>query len=314
MSATVQSTESSSRLRTYAQLVRLPNVFTALADIALGVVAISARRDAGIPWYSFALLFLASACFYSAGMVLNDVFDVEQDRRERPFRPIPSGRITLSAAVRLGWLLLAAGLVLAPVAGRLTIGPSGEWPRLPALLAGLLAIAILAYDARLKRTWAGPIGMGMCRFLNVLLAFSLAGWSTLGLYAAAVVGIYIVGVTWFARTEARQSSRPALIGASLIILAALLLAVVAGQFSADVPGKSVYLYLLVGLGFWVGIPIWQAIEQPVPARVQKAVKRCIFGLVILDTVLAVALAGVVGLGILLFLLPALYLGRWIYST
>ena len=49
-------------------------------------------------------------------------------------------------------------------------------------------------------------------------------------------------------------------------------------------------------------------------RVQAAVKRAIMGLIVLDAVLATALAGTVGLVILLLLVPALYLGRWIYST
>jgi 4-hydroxybenzoate polyprenyltransferase len=38
------------------------------------------------------------------------------------------------------------------------------------------------------------------------------------------------------------------------------------------------------------------------------------GLVILDAALATALGGILGLAILILLLPALYLGRWIYST
>ena len=75
------------RLRPYAQLVRLPNVFTALADIALAALATHA-----LPAHTatFLLLCLASACLYCGGMVWNDFFDLEQDKRERPFRPIPT--------------------------------------------------------------------------------------------------------------------------------------------------------------------------------------------------------------------------------
>ena len=185
---------------------------------------------------------------------------------------------------------------------------------LPAGIAAALIVAILLYDAWLKRFWAGPLGMGACRFLNVLLAFSLAGISSVGVCAASIVGLYIVGVTWFARTEARQSSRAALASAAVVILLSLLLAMPVGVWSPEVAGTSLYLYLLVALGFWVGIPLGKALEQPMPARVQAAVKRCIFGLVLLDTTLAVVLAGPVGLVILLLLVPALYLGRWVYST
>jgi 4-hydroxybenzoate polyprenyltransferase len=55
---------------------------------------------------------------------------------------------------------------------------------------------------------------------------------------------------------------------------------------------------------------------PTPARVQAAVKQCLLGLVVLDAVLATALAGAVGLLILLLLAPSLYLNRkqWLYAT
>src|SRR6266852_4753634 len=84
--------------RAYAQLVRLPNVFTAMADIVLGWLGARATGTPDTRWPGFALLLAASACLYSGGMVWNDFFDVEQDRRERPYRPLPSGRITRRAA------------------------------------------------------------------------------------------------------------------------------------------------------------------------------------------------------------------------
>src|SRR5262245_55663963 len=101
-------------LRPYAQLVRLPNLPSAVADILLAALAVGALPGR---WPTFALLALASACLYCAGMAFNDYFDVEQDRRERPFRPIPSGRVTPRQAARLGAALLAAGVALALLAG-----------------------------------------------------------------------------------------------------------------------------------------------------------------------------------------------------
>ena len=37
---------------------------------------------------------MASTLLYWSGMVWNDYFDLEQDRKERPGRPLASGRIT----------------------------------------------------------------------------------------------------------------------------------------------------------------------------------------------------------------------------
>jgi 4-hydroxybenzoate polyprenyltransferase len=300
------------RLRHYAQLVRLPNVFTALADICLGALVTGALPAR---WLPFGLLLLASACLYSGGMVWNDLFDLEQDRRERPFRPLPSGKVTLNAAVLLGVLLLGAGGGLAWLAGWLHGAATTT-----AVLAGCLIAAILLYDGWLKRTWAGPVGMGACRFLNVLLGLSLAEeprWQ-LGVYLALVVGVYIVGVTWFARKEAQASNPALLAGAAAVMLAGLLLCLPVPVFLAETPWPHttsvVFPYLVVAFGFLIGIPVWRAITRPAPDRVQAAVKQAVLGLVALDAILATAAVGWYGLLLLLLLLPALYLGRWLYST
>lgn len=297
-------------LRAIAELVRLPNVFTALADICLGALASDALPGSWLPVLG---LLAASACLYSAGMVWNDYFDLEQDRRERAFRPLPSGRVPRPFAARLGCFLLAGGIFFAALAG----WDGTDYSPAPLLIAVGLAAAILLYDAWLKRTWAGPLAMGSCRFLNVLLgltagvAWSERPWS---LHLAAVTGLYIVGVTWFARTEARMSKKKTLAGAALVILAGLVLALPMPLWLEPGAAWPLFPYLLVGLGFLVGIPVCQAIARPTPSRVQPAVKQALMGLVLLDAILATVFAGPVGLLIALLLLPALYLGRWIYST
>lgn len=302
-------------LSAYAQLVRLPNVFTALADIGLAVLAVHGLSAQSLPehWSLVAgCLLAASACLYSAGMVWNDFFDVDQDRRERPFRPLPSGRVSRTTAARLGLGLLCAGLAFAALAG----WRGQDWNGRALLVAGALALMILLYDSWLKRTWAGPLGMGSCRFLNVLLGLSVANelYRPWAFHLALIVGLYIVGVTWFARTEARISNQSSLASAAAVMLAALLLALPLPALM--VPGSSspLFPYLLVGFGFLVGIPLGKAIAHPTPPLVQAAVKRAILGLVVLDAILASALAGTAALLLVVLLIPALYLGRWIYST
>src|SRR5271154_2575485 len=119
-------------LRPYAQLVRLPNLPTPLADIALAALAVgSLGYQWPDHWPAFVLLLFASACLYMAGMVWNDFFDVAQDARERPDRPIPSGRVSRRAAGLLGALLLACGILLSLLAG--WTGEEGNF--LPPILA-----------------------------------------------------------------------------------------------------------------------------------------------------------------------------------
>jgi 4-hydroxybenzoate polyprenyltransferase len=292
-------------LRTYAQLARLPNLPTALADICLGTLAAAALPQHAL---AFAALLLASACLYSAGMVWNDYFDQEQDRRERPFRPLPSGRVAPRQAALLGAGLLVAGVLLSLLAGRTSL-----------VIAICLAVTILAYDGWLKPTWAGPLAMGTCRFLNVLLGVSACGsllWPLGGLLAL-IVGLYIIGVTWFARTEARMSKQNALRGAAAVMLVSLLLALPLPSLLPEGQHSSfLFPYLLVALGFFVGVPILRAIDNPVPSQVQAAVKRSLMALILLDTVLAIATVGAIGLVILLLLAPSVYLNRknWLYAT
>ena len=85
----------------YLQLVRLPTVFTAMADIILGY-ALTHRfvdSDGSEHVQKFLGLLAASCCLYMSGMVFNDVFDLQQDTAERPNRPIPSGRVSRKSAI-----------------------------------------------------------------------------------------------------------------------------------------------------------------------------------------------------------------------
>src|SRR5205814_2316634 len=77
---------------------------------------------------------------------------------ERPEGPIPSGAVPPAVAAGLGAALLAAGIVLAGLAGGSAT-----------LVAVVLALAIVLYDAVLKGTRAGFLNMGVCRGLNFYL-------------------------------------------------------------------------------------------------------------------------------------------------
>jgi UbiA prenyltransferase family protein len=305
------------RSQAYAQLVRLPNLPTPLADILLGFLATGAVIGWG-RWPAYLPLLAASACLYCGGMVWNDYFDRDEDKRERPERPIPSGQISMRQAALCGAGLVTAGVAFAFLAGLL----SGGWVT-TTLLALLLTAAIFLYDGWLKRTVIGPLGMGVCRFLNVMLGMAPAAelLPTRGVYLAFLVGLYIVGVTWLARTEARVSSRLALLGGAGLMLLSLLLALPLPlmplpEVVTPDPSSPLFPYLLVGLGFFVGFPVAAAIRAPTPSRVQAAVKRSLMGLILLDTVLAAALAGTIGLVLLVLLAPSVYLNRrrWLYAT
>jgi len=313
-------TKKKGGLLPWLRLMRLPNVFTAIADVAMGYLFARQSVDS-LPL--FGCLILASASLYLAGMVLNDLFDYEIDAKERPFRPLPSGQVSMFWAGLLGINLLSLGLFLGWIAGLLRDAPDA-WPWRSGVVASALTGCILAYDGYLKKTPIGPLAMGACRFFNILLGMSVGDPSAQGIFlgygmgevlAAAGIGIYIVGVTWFSRSEAGQSRSAALLGALAVMFAGVAVLGASLQHVVTRGSPGTYWMLLALLMFGVGRRGIVAAQDPIPPKVQAAVKLSILSLIWLDATMAVAVSGpAAGVAIAALLIPALLLGRWIYST
>jgi 4-hydroxybenzoate polyprenyltransferase len=284
---------NSSPWRAYFELLRLPAVFTAIADVMMGYLV---TRGSLHPPQVFCVFATISALLYLSGMVLNDVFDAKLDAVERPERPIPSGRIARSRAATIGWGMLALGVILA-----LHIAHHTEIPRI-AIVTISLAACIVAYDAIMKKTILGPIAMGGCRTLNVLLGMSLAAsavdpnvvrpWSPAEWAIAAGIGIYIAGVTIFARTEARESSRWLLAAGVFVMLAGIITALRATseleQATSGIMGlrPSSWPIAAAVIALMLTLPIGLAITRPDAKSVQFAVRRALRTLIILDMAVA----------------------------
>lgn len=304
-----------STLAAYLQLVRLPNVFMAVTDVVMGYLFTHAVLQPGDSAF-LGLLVVTSALLYMAGMVLNDVFDVEIDTQERPQRPIPSGRVSLGTARIVGWQLLTVGVVT----GWLVSFRVGDLR--PAVVATVLAGSVLLYDGLLKRTPIGPLGMGACRMLNVLLGMSLASgpWQGVHWLVAAAVGLYIAGVTWFSRGETGRSHRGFLVVGMLVILLSVGLLSLLPDWTEGL--KPIlqqqplrWVLLMAVFAMVIGLRCLWAIAEPTPVRVQMVVRQSLLSLVVLNAALSFAVAGPLGaVAILVLLIPASWLGRWFYST
>lgn len=303
--------------RAWLELVRIPNLPTAWADVLMGFLV---THEDYRSWPVLIVLLGASSALYSGGMALNDVFDAQFDRELRPNRPIPSGRVVWKNALRAALALLTAGVVLSWTAAWL----AGDWR--PGIVGTLLALAVWVYDGVLKRTPAAPLVMGACRTLNVLLGMSAAAdpWHPLLWVIALGIGVYIAGVTWYARTEATPGNRPQLLFGMAVMAAGIaLLAWFPSWEDPRLPDVNVPTYttpdrwrLLMGLlGALIGWRALLGVIEPVPARVQMAVKQAILSLIVLDASVCFVFRGLEGaLPILLLIVPAMWLGRWIYST
>jgi 4-hydroxybenzoate polyprenyltransferase len=302
-------------LRDYLELMRLPNVFTSMADVAMGFLFVRELTGSTDSWL-LAVLLVSSSLLYLAGVVLNDVFDLELDLQERPDRPLPSGRISPSAARRFGWGLLLVGTVLGWVAAFI-IGSI-----LPAAIVVILVASILIYDAGLKYTPIGPVLMGACRTFNVLLGMSAAGtpFTAEHWVVAGAIGLYIAGITWFAKTENVRSSRLHLALSTIVMMSGIALLSSLPYWTERInpllqaEPQRWWLLMLI-LGMLIGWRCLRAVIAPSPAQVQAAVAQSILSLIILDAVACFAIRGVFWAAmILLLLVPAMFFGKWFELT
>ena len=287
--------------RAYLDLVRLPNLFTAAADVLAGFLYSGGKLE---QWTELVSLLAASVCLYAGGVALNDVCDVERDSRERPERPIPSGRMPRRTALRLSLALLILGFGFAAFASTRA-----------AMIAGLLIGAVVFYDAVLKSTPVAPAVMGLCRALNLALGMHAAGslWTATAMTPIVLMWLYITSVTFFARHEAAVSSNLRLstgtigVCASVAGLSALAWIVPLAQVSFLWPLGL----LLVGLsraGF-------RAASRPSPQTVQAAVKTFVIALVLFDACIAWAARGhLAGLLVASLVLPTFLLARILRVT
>ncbi|MHB1558494.1 MAG: UbiA family prenyltransferase [Isosphaeraceae bacterium] len=300
------------RLTAYLQLVRLPNVLTAAADSLAGWLLAGGSLSELSGWLPIAG---ASMVLYASGMALNDLFDIEVDRGERPGRPLPSGRVSVRSAAWLGGLGLALGPELAMAGGGYAA----------AAVAVALALCILGYDAGLKRTPLGPVVMGACRGLNLLMGLAHAprlGGPT-AWCAAGAFGLFVTGITLISRNEARGGDRRGLIAGLIVEDVALLGLVGASLGRTRFPDPAVgtvgqlvaVLLAFPIIGIVVNRAGARAVVEPLPRSIQLAVKTGILSLVWLDVGLVAAVRGVGSAAAVAVLwLPAYFLGRWLYST
>jgi 4-hydroxybenzoate polyprenyltransferase len=259
-------------LASVIELLRAPAALTVPGDTLAGAAA------AGWPFGGATFgLAASSVCLYWAGMALNDYADRVIDLRERPHRPIPSGRVRPGFALGLASGLTAAGIGAAALSG----GSRALAVALP------LAASVWAYDLALKNTAAGPAAMAAARTLDVLLGAG-AGRLRAATPAALTVGAHTLAVTALSRHEVSGAQRrapvAALAGTGGVCVAAGL--ALRGAARGTPVRRLSAGGLLAGYAATVGRAQIDAVRDPAPARVQRAVGAGILGTMLLQAGLA----------------------------
>lgn len=318
-------------IRAWLQLTRVPNLFTVVADVLAGYLFAAGNWESPL---RVSLLCLMSLAFYTAGLIWNDVWDVEQDRRERPERPIPSGRIALTTARRAAACLSLVGLGGAIAVAAALRAQGDTWSGRVPVLAVVLLVLILSYDRFLKRTFLGPWAMGGCRGWNLLLVLSAArpsneasawlGVDSAGWYLIVGYTLYIAGVTQFARREANAPDRLGLaVGWGLMALGLAVWAsfplggeYARGELRLALASSSIWVLLVSLVAFNILWRCGSAIVERTPAAVQRAVGHAIRSTIVLNASLCLArqTPSTYALAVLALLFPTLLLGRTVKST
>lgn len=297
------------RLVAFAQITRIGLVPSAPSNVILGaLIATSPDWPTLLPLCGVCL---ASIFLYLGGMVLNDWFDRNTDALERPERPIPSGRISPKAALITGLLFLIAGIGLAVVVS-LALGCP-----LAASYALLISLLVLGYNGWAKTTPFGPLFMGACRAMNVLLGTAVACSlpNTFSLFASLAVGVYIAGVTTVARYETETVPMWAIRLGKLAALAPVTVAFMV-VFATETPAGP-WTILLAGFVIVAQSQIFDSlVREPSGPQVPRHIGALLGQLIRIDAVLASAWVGFAGFGLLGLWLVARFLRRFkaLYSS
>ena len=271
--------------------MRPANIVTSVADVLAGIAISGYFLSVDQEFLPVFLLCLSTIGLYGGGIVFNDVFDADLDRIERPERAIPSGAISKKEATLLGIVLLGIGF-LAAFAFSLRSG----------IIAFLILVFALVYNKFSKHhAFLGPLNMGVCRGMNLLLGVSIVSLSLQSLYLLGLIPlIYIFSITMISQGEVHGSSKKKLyFGAFLyeIVIGAIL-------YAAFLQQNIFYAALFVVLFAWMIFkPLFAAIKDPVGKNIGKAVKAGVISLILMDAAWAAAYGQIFFAMLIAMLLP-----------
>ncbi len=284
------------RLTGFLRLMRPANIVTAIADILAGIVITGYLTSPEYSLFPVFFLVLATVGLYGGGVVFNDVFDAELDKIERPERPIPSGLVTKQSASFLGLLLLLMAIIAAGFVHK------EGFLSLSVLFAAIIAIAALVYDKWGKHhLLLGPVNMGLCRGLNLLLGMSIVPAAVrqywwLGFFPI----IYIAAITMISRDEVHGGKKKTLYAAAFLYLIVL----VAIKWFAFVNDQLLYaIGFILLFAIMIFLPLIKAIKDPVAANIRQSVKTGVLAIILMNAAWAAAFGSIGWALIIVCLLP-----------
>ena len=186
-------------MRTYLELGRpFTLIAPALGFLSGAVTAIGAHPRE--PWTAEVLVYplvgaLMAALLNAGNNALNQIYDLEIDRVNKPKRPLPSGRLT----VRQAWRFTVATYVLALVLAWLVM-PGGRHECFWLVLVAVVCTFI--YSMPPLRTKQHGIWANITIAIPRGVLLKVAGWSAVktifiaeSWYIGAIFGLFLLGAT-----------------------------------------------------------------------------------------------------------------------
>ena len=295
-------------IRNYLALIRFPNLFTIPSNIIVGFSQLVLFPEAGME--NLLLLMTTSILLYVVGIIINDYRDLEIDRKERPDRPLPAGKISPRSALAFVFVATISAIFLATLVGIPSV-----------LLAVILLITIIAYDCWLKNNFLGYFAIALARVINVVLGYS-AGITLLIINQNEITRLsvilistflYVTAISYISRKEVESSPKKSnfriSIGLLSLIPAILTFFTLMGVFKWDL-----FLSLIIFIGMLIESLVGKY-GSPNPEVAKKIVRNLVLSIIILDsTFLSGTLGFAYGLSLLVLLIPAAILSRRFYVT
>jgi 4-hydroxybenzoate polyprenyltransferase len=182
--------------------LELSRPFTLVAP-ALGVVSGAVTAAGAVPrepWSSALVIYpvigaVMAATLNAGNNALNQIYDLEIDRINKPARPLPSGRLTTRDAWVFTWITYVIALVLAWL-----VAPGGRHECFWIVLAA--TVATFVYSCPPLRTKQRGIWANVTIAIPRGVLLKVAGWSCVktvaGLepwYIGAIFGLFLLGAS-----------------------------------------------------------------------------------------------------------------------
>lgn len=316
------------QLRAFLELIRLPATFTSPADslagYALALFLTQQQIDPKSPLFAI----LISACVYGAGMICNDIFDLQIDLIQRPNRPIPSGRVPRIRAWAWAFALQIIACILA-----ISISPA---------LFDVTLITILLtylYNGLVKEIKIlGPFVMGLCRLGNFMIGYHLITSINASdviipnfLYSPWLLGgmtaLYVFSLTLLSKFEVQSdqtqvgSARIAfalMVSLSALPLMSSIIRILVSEIDRPILSLKILGIVVSLLPIFILIHQGSALlknQQAQEKQIQSLVMLGIRNLLVLNLTTTMIFAQY-HLAILLFvfLLMSFKVGKWFYGT